>query len=120
MPARMVNGDSSPLSTAIIWPVRNGWAVSNHRRMTGVWAGLSGEDGSTGRFAILRQNYIRDTQHVDTVDVDGAGALKITHAPLGRGRVQTWAQHYGKLRFTSGRGVTGTLDLHDDIVTLNP
>jgi|1186.fasta_scaffold03076_2 hypothetical protein len=118
--AQIVNGESSPFSTAIIWPVRNGWEASDHRRITGVWAGVAGDDSSVGRFVVLRQNYIRDTQSVDTVDVPGAGALKITHAPLGKGPVQSRAQSGGRFRFNSRQGVTGTLSLTDDAVTVNP
>jgi hypothetical protein len=119
-PGRMVNGESSPFSTAIIWPVLNGWEASDHRSITGVWAGVSGDDPSTGRFVILRQDYIHDTQNVDTVDVPGAGALKITHAPLGKGSVQSWAQSRGAFRFNTDRGVTGTLYLNGDVVKLDP
>lgn len=118
-PGRMVNGESSPFSTALIGLVRNGWEASDHRRITGVWAGASGDDSSTGRFAILRQGYIHDTQDVDTVDIPGAGALKIIHAPLGKGPVQSWAQSRGELRFESARGVTGTLFLKGDTVKLD-
>jgi hypothetical protein len=52
------------------------------------------------------------------INVPGAGALRITRAPLGRS-VQTWAQKRGKLRFTSEHGITGTLHLEDDTVTVD-
>ena len=52
------------------------------------------------------------------MDVPGAGALRITDAPLGR-EVARWAPRQAELRFTSRNGITGTLDLKDDSVTLD-
>jgi hypothetical protein len=119
-PASMLPPASSPLSSSVIWPVVNGWAASDRIRNTAVWAGAAGVGHhSTGRFAILRDNYRLVTQNTYTVDVAGAGPLKITDAPLGP-RVVTWAQRRGKLEFTSKSGITGTLHLTDDTVTLNP
>lgn len=76
-PAHMINGDSCSLSTSILWPARNEWVAGSHRRLTDVCAGGAGaDDTDTGRFAILRQNYIRVTQRVNLVDVPEAGALR--------------------------------------------
>ena len=47
----------------------------------------------------------------------GAGALKITDAP--RGLKAARAPGRAELRFTSKNGVTGTLHLRDDTVTLD-
>lgn len=116
-PARLLPRSSSPLSSSIIWPVLNGWFVGDRRTDTGVWAGAAGNRHSTGRFAILRSDYIRVTQDVDTVDVIGAGPLRIVKAPLGPS-VVTWAQKRGNLEFRSQKGVEGTLHLRDDTITL--
>jgi hypothetical protein len=116
-PARLLPRDSCPLSTEIIWPVLNGWFVGDHHRQTGVWGGGDLDHSSIGRFAILRDNFIRGTQHVNTVDVAGAGPLRITRAPLGR-KVVTSAQRRAKLWFKSRRGVHGVLHLRSDTVTI--
>ena len=50
--------------------------------------------------------------------VPGTGAVRITHAPLGRS-AETWAQKRGDIEFKSMRGITGTLHLKDDTVTLD-
>lgn len=120
VPPRMLGRDSSPLSESVIGPVRNGWIAGDHRTQTIVWAGAGGYGHQNlGRFAILRDGYINVSQTLDTVDVKGAGALKITKAPLGR-KAMTWAQRRGNFKFTSTNGLTGTLHLKDDTVTLNP
>lgn len=118
-PARMVNAASADFSPSAIWPVKNGWVANDHVSYTGVWAGASGTDRNTGRFVILRQDYVHVTQHIDSVDVTGAGPLTITRAPLGRG-AETSSQRDGELEFTGANGVTGTLHLADDTVSLNP
>jgi hypothetical protein len=100
-----------------LWPVRNGWQISDHRTLTAVYAGADSRDRSTGRLVIFRQNFIHVTQESDEVDVAGAGPLKITRAPLGAG-IETSAQRRGNLEFTGKRGISGTLDLKDDSVTL--
>lgn len=118
IPAKMLGPDpQTPFSTDVLYPVRNGWEVSDHRRFTGVYAGAAGNDPSTGAFAIFRQDFVQVTQKLDLVKVAGAGPLKITRAPLGR-EVRTWAQRRGNLRFTSRNGITGTLHLKGDTVSL--
>jgi hypothetical protein len=116
-PARMLPRASSPLPSELIWPVLNGWYVSDRRTDTGVWAGAAGERYSMGSFAILRHNYVHARQKADTVNVPRAGPLKITRAPLGR-RVVTSAQRHGHLWFKSKRGVHGVLRLSNDTVRI--
>jgi hypothetical protein len=53
------------------------------------------------------------------VRVQGAGPLKITKAPLGP-KVVHWAQKHGNIEFNCKSGITGTLHLSDDTMTLNP
>jgi hypothetical protein len=50
--------------------------------------------------------------------VPRSGAVKITDAPLGC-EVITWAQRRGELEFKGRRGVTGTLNLRGETVTLS-
>jgi hypothetical protein len=119
-PAHLLSADSSPLSEQIIGPVRNGWIVGSHARQTIVWAGGGGYGHlDDGRFAILRDGFVHVSQQLDTIDVAGAGPLKITDAPVGRG-VPGSIQGRAQLGFTSESGIGGTLDLKDDTVTLSP
>jgi hypothetical protein len=118
-PGEIVPGGPGPFfSSDVIWPIRNGWQASDHRSYTAVDAGVDPADHSVGELGIFRQNFIEATQTQDVVDVPGAGALKITDAPLGND-VATWAQKRGNLRFVGKRGVRGTLHLRNDKVTIN-
>jgi len=122
-PAHMLSGDDCGgfITPEVFSPVRNGWAVGNRGRSTLVCAGGVGDSGpsTTGRFVLLRTNDRWATQDLSHVDVPHSGALKITKAPLGRD-VVTSAQRHGNLEFEGTRGVTGTLHLKDDSVTVDP
>ncbi len=109
--------EGGPVQPAELWPVTNGWQISDHRTFTAVYAGAKPERRSTGRLVIFRQNFVRVTQTSDRVDVPGAGPLEITGAPRGR-KPRTSAQRDGTLRFTGRNGATGTLHLKGDTVTL--
>jgi hypothetical protein len=111
------SAESGPVQPAELWPVTNGWQISDHRTFTAVYAGASPGRRSTGRLIIFRQNFVRVTQTSDRVDVPGAGPLVITRAPLGRA-AQSSAQRNGTLEFKGRSGATGTLHLSDDSVTL--
>jgi hypothetical protein len=101
-------------------PLRNFWSVGNHGRQTIVCAGGAGTSypPSLGRFLILRSSYRWGTQDLKYVDVPHSGPVKITKAPLGRDVVKT-AQRHGDLEFKGTKGVTGTLHLKDDSITLD-
>jgi hypothetical protein len=120
-PAKMLEpGFQGFYSTALLWPMRNGWQVSNHRTFTAVYAGgdgTSGQSDATGRFLIYRQNYLRLTEETSIVDVPDAGHLRIVSAPLGE-HAGAWAQEQGTLEFEGQSGVRGTLDLSDDSIAL--
>jgi hypothetical protein len=119
-PAHMLSHDLAEgglVQPAELWPVRNGWEVSDHRTLTAVYAGADPSHRSKGRLVIFRQDFIQVTQRADTVNVVDAGPLKITRAPLGAA-VETSAQRRGNLEFTGRRGITGTLHLKDDTVTI--
>jgi hypothetical protein len=112
------DGGGGPfVSSELIWPVLNYWGAGSHRRLTAVEAGKDADHKGHGAFGILRQNFIWESQTVDLVSVPGSGAVKITKAPLGK-RAEGRAQRQGKLRFVGRRGVTGTLHLRDDTVTV--
>ena len=118
-PGEIVPGGPGPFfSSDVIWPIRNGWQASDHRSYTAVDAGVDPADRSLGELGIFRQNFSKATQTQEVVDVPGAGALKITDAPLGRS-VATWAQRRGNLGFVGKRGVRGTLHLRNDKVTIS-
>jgi hypothetical protein len=104
---------------AELFPVRNGWVVSNHRMLTAVYAGANPQRPKIGRLVIFRQDFIHVTQHTKPLDVQGSGALEITRAPQGRGAVQTSSQQHGNLEFRGKNGTTGTLHLRNDTVTLS-
>jgi hypothetical protein len=100
----------------------NGWIAGAHRLVTTVDAGRDFRDPANGLLAITRDRpclpgYNRN--HGADVRVPGAGPLKITKAPLGRKAVH-WGQRRGNIEFKSKSGITGTLHLKSDTVTLNP
>jgi hypothetical protein len=122
-PAHMLSGDDCGgfISPEVFFPVRNGWAVGNRGRSTLVCAGGAGdfEPSTTGRFVLLRTSDRWGTQELSKVDVPKSGPLRITRAPLGRD-VVTSAQRRGNLVFRGTQGITGTLHLKDDSVTVDP
>jgi hypothetical protein len=107
-----------PVQPAELWPVTNGWRISDHRTLTAVYAGANPQRRSTGRLVIFRQNFVRVTQKSNRVDVPGSGPLTITKAPLGK-TDQTAAQRNGTLQFRGANGTTGTLHLSNDSVTVD-
>ena len=96
----------------------NGWQISDHRTLTGVYAGADPRDRSTGRLVVFRQDFIHVTQTSDRVDVPRAGPLEITSAPHASAE-QTSAQQRGKLQFRGEHGVKGTLNLVNDTATVS-
>jgi hypothetical protein len=106
---------------SVMWPNTSGWEATSHTETTNVEAGADARHESTGLFFILRTFAlrVRHPQTTDIVSVAGSGPVTITKAPLGR-EVVAWAQKRGNLEFTSKSGITGTLHLKDDTVTLNP
>ena len=90
--------------------------MARERRSTlvAVYAGAVGDDPSTGRLVIVRQDLVAGTQTVRTLDAGPTGALAITAAPLGSS-VETSAQTGSILiRTSTGRALrldlgTGTL-----------
>lgn len=123
--AQMVGSPDTGVQSSTMARVTNGWEAHGGHRQTLVAAGVADRPLhprgplTTGLFSIARTRLKPFDQSGDLVEVPGAGTLTITKAPLGR-RVAISAQKHGKIEFTSTNGVTGTLDLKDDTVTLDP
>ena len=118
--ARIVGHGQSqggPIQPSELWPVTNSWRVSDHKTFTAVYAGADPRRRDTGRLVVFRQDFIHVRQTAHDVDVHGSGPLTITGAPTGR-KAGTSAQKEGELQFRGANGVTGTLHLSDDSVTL--
>ena len=115
IPARMLEADVPVPVAPSILRVRNGWLVSDGKTLVAVYAGAAGDEPSTGRVVIVRQNLIAGTQTVRTIDAGSTGGLTISAAPLGRA-VESSAQT-GSLRLRAGGGGLLTLDLGDDEVS---
>jgi hypothetical protein len=116
LPAVIAKDIGPWFSSDTIWPITNSWATADRRSYTAVQAGVDPYDKSRGVLAIFRQGAGRKG---DVLHVSGSGPLRITRGPLGRS-VETWAQKHGNIQFTSTHGVTGTLHLKNDSVTLDP
>jgi hypothetical protein len=98
----------------------NEWNTGTHRLVTTVAAGRDFRDSANGLLAISRDRPCRPGfTRTHDVRVQGAGPLKITKAPLGP-KVVHWAQKHGNIEFNCKSGITGTLHLSDDTMTLNP
>jgi hypothetical protein len=88
------------------------WSFNGRRTTVIVEVGAAAPDRSVGRFMIYRG------QKRDTVDVPGAGRLEITNAPEGQ-RIGRSAQD-ADIRFRGKTGVSGTLHLVNDTVSIDP
>jgi hypothetical protein len=119
-PARIIPDPEPVAPTDVLQPIVNGWRAGDHRGITLVEAGLAGDDasGTTGRFVVFRERERPFAQNVDVVDVPGAGALRITRAPVGR-RAGRRAQRRGEIEFAGEEKITGTLHLAHDTITLD-
>ena len=103
--------------TQILIPV-NAWSVADCRNHTWVDAGRAGWQPGSGIFVINRSRGETGGGYIRYIVIPDSGATRITHAPLGP-TVVTSAQRHGELKFTSQRGVTGTVSLEDDTATLS-
>jgi hypothetical protein len=105
-------------STSVIYPLRNEWVASDHRRFTAVDAGADPLDPATGVLGVFHQNYLRVSQTQRVIKVPGAGALRLTAGPAGSARA-VLSDDASRLRFTSESGMTGTLDVEDATITVD-
>lgn len=109
IPARMLrSGAPVPVPPSIL-RVRNGWLVSDGRRLVAVYAGAAGNDPADGRLVIVRQDLVAGRQNVRILDTGSTGALSISAAPLGKSVVSSALT--GKLGVQTSRGRTLPLDL---------
>jgi hypothetical protein len=109
IPAKMLGADVPvPISPELLSPT-NAWVTSDGQTLTAVYAGADGNDSSTGRFVVIRQDLDAGAQTVDSVDTGKTGPISIVNAPLGPS-VETSAQQ-AQLSFSSSKGWTGSIDL---------
>lgn len=118
-PGTILQNPEAVVSDEVMLPIVNGWTAQDHHGVTQVDAGRAADSKMTGLFAIYRERISPFDITTDVVRVPGSGAVTITRAPLGR-NVVTSAQRHGNIEFRGASGVTGTLHLKDDSVTLNP
>jgi phage portal protein BeeE len=119
--ARIVGHGKSqggPIQPAELWPVTNSWRVSDHKTFTAVYAGANPQHRDNGRLVVFRQDFIHVKQTSHDVNVPGSGPVTITSAPTGK-KVGTSAQRNGEIQFRGANGVTGTLHLSNDTVTVS-
>ena len=118
--ARIVGHGASeggPIQPAELWPVTNSWRVSDHKTFTAVYAGANPDHHGTGRLVVFRQDFVHVKQTARDVDVKSSGPVTITSAPTGH-NVGTSAQKTGEIQFRGANGVTGTLHLSNDTVSV--
>lgn len=107
--ARMLgSGAPVPVPPSIL-RVRNGWVVSDGRRLVAVYAGAAGSDPAVGRLVIVRQDLAAGRQIVRMLDTGSTGAVSISAAPLGESVVSSALT--GKLSVQTSRGRSLRLDL---------
>ncbi len=112
IPAEMLGRDTPvPIAPSIL-QTRNGWLVSDGKRLVAVYAGAAGNDLSVGRLVIVRQDLVSGRQSLRVIGAGRTGALTIVAAPLGSS-VETRAQ-IGSIRLRSVAGRSFTLDLGAD------
>lgn len=116
--AQIVDRPHGFVGSDVLRPLKNGWRAGSTTRYTEVNAGALARKPETGALAIFRSDYENVTQDIELVEVEGSGPIRITKAPTGEGTAES-AQKDGKIEFEGKRGVTGTLDLSDDEVTLD-
>jgi hypothetical protein len=117
VPAALLGKHATMVPTQVLVPV-NAWSVADCRTETWVDAGAAGSLKGAGVFVIARSRGDSGGGQHRFIVVPNSGPLRITHAPLGPD-VVTSAQRDGKLKFTSKRGLTGTVALEDDTATLS-
>jgi hypothetical protein len=89
IPARLLGPDVPvPVSPSLLRP-RNGWLVSDGKRLVAVYAGAAGSSPAVGRVVIVRQDLAAGSQTVETLDAGSTGALMIVSAQTGGLRLRT-------------------------------
>lgn len=111
--AQLSQGPCVTASNKVIVAQTSNWLAETPSRSTQVCAGALPEDGSVGLISIGRDWGGESA----AVEIPGSGAVTLTEAPEGRAATH-WAQKRGKLGFTSENGISGTLHLRTDTITL--
>jgi hypothetical protein len=96
----------------------NAWSTGDCHTETWIYAGTAGWTNGTGIFVITRTKGEYHNLPTRYIVVPNSGATRITKAPLGP-NVVTTAQRDGEFKFTSRRGIKGTISLADDTATLS-
>jgi hypothetical protein len=109
IPGRMLGPDVPVPVPPSVLRVRDGWLASDGRTLVAVYAGAAGDDPSTGRVVVVRQNLATGSQTVRTFDTGATGALTVAAAPLGRSAERS--VQIGGLRLRTRGGRTLHLDL---------
>jgi hypothetical protein len=115
---KMLGAGAGFVSNEVMEPETSGWTVTSHASDTVVVAGGDARHRSDGLFSIIRSSYLTGRQRINDVPVRGSGPVTIIKAPLGP-KIVVSAQKHGDIEFKGKSGVTGTLHLKDDTVTLN-
>jgi outer membrane murein-binding lipoprotein Lpp len=115
---RLMGGGLGVVSSGVLEPQTSSWTVTSHASDTVVVAGGDARHPSDGLFSITRSSYLDGTQKGDEVPVPGSGPVTITKAPVGR-KIVVSAQKHGNFEFKGKSGITGTLHLKDDSITLD-
>jgi hypothetical protein len=114
IPARMLGPEVPvPVGPSVLG-ARNGWLVSDGRKLVAVYAGAAGNDSSMGRVVIVRQDLASGRQTIRIVGTGPTGALTISAAPLGSSVERTAQTGTIRLRTAGGRPLA--LDLGSDKV----
>jgi hypothetical protein len=125
--AEMVPGLSYTSST-VQWPQNGGWEAETRGEAKQIFVLAGGDHHShvpgngdrtrNGLIQILRSGNVDGHEQGNKfVVVHGTGAIRVTKAPVGKALPASVL--HSDIEFTSQNGVTGTLHLSDDAVTLD-
>jgi hypothetical protein len=124
IPAGMLPTDAPvPLPPSLI-NVTNAWEVADGNQLVSVYAGSAGDNPSTGRFVIIRQQFPPGGQTVNVVDVPNSGAVKLVNAPSsatppapGAGAGSASPVFTASIPYAAAAGTSGSLSLSNDTAT---
>jgi hypothetical protein len=112
IPATLLDKDAPvPVSPAII-TANSAWVVSDAKTLVAVYAGLAGDGKDSGRFVVIRQDWIKGQQTQDVIDVPGARPPLTSVSPPEGSEVEVSAPT-ADLQFSDHSGATGVLHLAD-------
>lgn len=115
--------DVSFASSTVEWPQNGGWRAENRHSGAVVTVTVGGDARSAHRGHPPRNGWIQILAEAklvpshDPIILPGTGAITLTKAPTGTGLPRS--VFLADIEFTSQSGITGTLHLKDETVTLN-